>query len=106
MSVCLDYQAVRYKVKNPVKVSFKTQLFAALFLLAVLVFKVWLRIETTNQGYILAKEKQETVSLDMQRRELELQLSVLERADNLRARARKTLGLASLNPAQAVKIIY
>jgi hypothetical protein len=106
MSVCLDYQAVKYKVKKPLAVSFRMQFCAALFLLSVLVLKVWVRIENTNYGYILAKEKQVTVDLDMQRRELELQLSVLERTDNLTHRARKQLGLVSLNPAQAKKIYY
>lgn len=106
MSVCLDYQAVKYKVKKPIVVSFRMQFFAALFLLAVLVLKVWIRIENTNLGYVLAKEKQNTVDFDMQRRELELQLSVLERTDNLTHRAKKQLGLAALNPAQAKKIFY
>ena len=106
MSVCLDYQAVKYKVKKPVSVSFRTQFFAAAFLLAVLVLKVWVRIEGTNLGYVLAKEKQITVDLDMQRRELDLQLSVLERTDNLSRRAKQLLGLRSFNPAQAKKIFY
>ena len=104
MSVCLDYQAVNYRIKKPLAVSFRFQLIAALLLLSVLVFRVWLRIESTNLGYILAKEKQTTVALDMQRRELELQLSVLERSDNLAKRANTKLGLTMLNPNQARKI--
>jgi len=106
MSVCLDYQAVKYKVKKPISVSFRLQFSAAFFLLAVLVLKVWVRIENTNYGYVLAKEKQVTVDLDMQRRELELQLSVMERTDNLTQKAKKQLGLVSLNPAQARKVYY
>lgn len=106
MSVCLDYQAVNYRVKKPVAVSFRFQILSALFLLAVLALKVWLRIESTNSGYTLAKAKQLTVDLDMQRRELELHLSVLERADNLTSRAKKDLGLGVLDPKQAKKIFY
>lgn len=106
MSVCLDYQAVGYKLKKPIVVSFRFQLFAAVFLLSVLILRVWLRIESTNLGYILAAERQKTVELDMQRRELELHLSVMERADNLSKKAALVLGLKALNPNQARKISY
>ena len=71
-----------------------------------LAFKVWVRIECTSLGYVLAKEKQSTVALDMQRRELDLQLSVLKRADTLSKKAHTKLGLVALNPKQARKIIY
>ena len=106
MSVCLDYQTVKYRTKKPIVISFRMQLCAAVLLLSVLVLKVWIRIEKTSLGYTLAKEKQITINLDMEKRELGLQLSVLERADNLSRRAKNELGLVDLNPQQAKKIIY
>lgn len=104
MSVCLDYQAV-YK-RKVFALSFRAQLLSALFLLLVLAFKVWVRIECTNLGYVVAKEKQETMDLDMERRELELRLSVLNRADTLAKKAHSKLGLMPLDPKQARKMIY
>lgn len=105
MSVCLDYQAV-YQKRRTIVVSIRTQLLAAVILLFALAFKVWVRIEATNLGYLIAKEKQTTISLDMERRELELQLSVVKRADNLSRKANLQLGLVQLNPRQARKIQY
>ena len=105
MSVCLDYQAV-YQKRRTIVVSVRTQLIAAIFLLLALAFKVWLRVESTNLGYLIGKEKQITVELDMERRELELQLSVLKRGDNLSRQANIQLGLLPLNPRQARKIQF
>jgi hypothetical protein len=105
MSVCLDYQSVYYR-RDTIKVSNRYQILAASFLLLVLAFKVWVRIECTNLGYVIAKEKQTTLALDMQRRELDLQLSVLKRTDNLSKKAKTVLGLVALDPRQARKINY
>ena len=105
MSVCVDYQAV-YQKRRPIVVSVRTQLFAAVVLLLALAFKVWLRIEATNVGYLIGKEKQVTIALDMERRELELQLSVLKRGDTLSRKAQVQLGLFPLKPRQARKIHY
>ena len=41
----------------------------------------------------------------MQRRELELELSVLMRPDNLTRAAEKRLGLVAMNPAQMRRIV-
>jgi len=105
MSVCLDYQSV-YQRRGAVRVSVRSQVIAALFLLVVLAFKVWVRIECTNLGYVVAKEKQLTMNLDMERRELELQLSVLKRADTLAKKAHSKLGLVALDSRQAKKFTY
>ncbi len=105
MAVCLDYQAVYYK-RNEAAVSWKLQFFAGLLLLAALLCKVWIKVESVELGYHVAKERQKTVALDMERRELELQLSVLLRNDNLSSMAQKRLGLYSLNPRQARRIAY
>ena len=103
MAICLDYQAVSYPRKSIV-ISVKVQVFFAVLLLASLVSKVWIQICTTDLGYQLAKERQAAVNIDMERRELELELSVLMRPDNLSELAKKRIGLAQLNPNQARKI--
>jgi len=105
MAVCLEYQAV-YCSRKDHAVSLRTQIAAALFLLIVLCSKVWVKVESVDLGYQLARERNTAVALDMERRELELQLSVLLRADNLAHRAAARLGLQPLNGRQAVKIRY
>ena len=105
MSVCLEYQSVYYK-KRESALTLKWQVIATSLLLVALIGKVWIKIECTDFGYRVAREMQKTVALDMQRRELELQLSVLLRADNLTSTAQKRLGMVPLNPKQARKIQY
>jgi len=92
MAVCLDYQAV-YKSKRGVLVSLPVQLTAAVLLLMALSFKIWVKYETTGLGYELAKQRQITVARDMERRELELHLSILQRPDRLASTATHRLGL-------------
>lgn len=104
MAVCLDYQSV-YCRRSSVAISVKAQLIAAVFLLLALSAKVWIKIESTDIGYRLAKERQTTIDLDMQRRELELARSVLLRPDNLTKMTKARLGLGSLRPDQARKIV-
>ncbi len=103
MAICLEYQQV-YQRNIKIGHKLRWQIAAASVLLAVLAAKVWLKIETTDLGYELAKERQRTIALDMQRRELELQLSVLTKPDYLAKLANQKLGLRALKPNQAVKI--
>ena len=103
MAVCLEYQSV-YSRRDKVVISVRMQIVAAALLLCALVGKVWIKIETTDLGYQLAKERELKVSLDMERREYELQRSVLLRTDNLSRVAQQKLGLMPLNPANARKI--
>jgi hypothetical protein len=103
MAICLDYQAVYYR-RQPLYFSLHLQVAAALILLAALAARVWIRIETTDLGYRLARERQRAVALDMERRELELHLSVLHRPDTLVKQAKTRLGLTVLNPKQAWKV--
>lgn len=105
MAICLEYQAVYCNRRDKV-VSLRMQIAAAVFLFAVLCCRVWIKIESVDLGYQLAKQRQRTIALDMQRRELELQLSVLLKADNLARSAERRLGLGPLSPKQAVKIDY
>ena len=103
MAVCLDYQSI-YLKRDYARVSFRTKLVCAAVLLSALAFKIWIKIETTDIGYQLARERSRSVELDQRRRELELELSVSLRPDNLARRAQKELGLSALNPGQARKI--
>lgn len=103
MAICLEYQAV-YADRRSVKVSLRSQILAAMVLLAALGTKVWLKLEITDLGYQIAQEREQTVTLDMERRELELQHSVLMRPDRLAGSAKVRLGLKTLNPAQARRV--
>ena len=105
MAVCLDYQHV-YTHRTAVVISGRFQAITVILLVAALAGKVWLSNRSTAVGYQLAREQSRTVALDMQRRELELELSVLMRPDTLTRAARKSLGLLPLNPAQARKMSY
>ncbi len=104
MAVCLNYQAV-YGRRRGIVISVRLQVIAALLLLVTLGAKVWIKIESTDAGYQLAKERQHAGELDMEKREIELHLSVLTRADNLAQMAKQRVGLAALRPAQATKLV-
>jgi hypothetical protein len=105
MTVCLQYQSV-YVRRDDAAVSKKLQLLVACCLLCALVARVWVKLESTDVGYQLARERQKTVALDMERRELELQLSVLKRPDALAKSARAMVGLGEHLPGQTIKISY
>lgn len=105
MAVCLQYQSV-YVKREAMRVSGKLQLVGAVVLLALLGMKVWAKLEATDLGYSLARERQKTVALDMERRELELQRSVLMRPDTLSKTARDKVGLAEHSLEQTVKVVY
>ena len=103
MSVWLQHQAVLGR-REKVWWMWHFQVGAGLLLLIALVTRVWIRIETTDLGYDLGREHEKMVQLDMERRELELQLSVLTRKVNLARQAKDKLGLVPLQPNQAWKI--
>jgi hypothetical protein len=105
MAVCLDYQNV-YAPRRAIVISTRIQLAVLVLLVVAFSGKVWLSVRSTDLGYQLAREQQRAVELDMTRRELELELSVLMRPDTLSRAARKNLGLVPLNPAQARKMTY
>lgn len=104
MAVCLDYQSV-YAKKEKIIISVRMQVIAALLLLISLIAKVWANVESTDLGYQLARERQQAIAYDMERRELELQLSVLLRPDNLGKRAKKALGMEPLDASRTRKIM-
>ena len=103
MAVCLDYQTV-YSRRDTIVISVKMQIILASMVLALLGLKVWMKLEITELGYQTAKQRQETMELDLRRRELEMERSVILRHDNLQAAAAKRLGLKPLSPTQARKI--
>ena len=104
MAICLEYQAV-YCSKKARVASLRVQLLAAVVLLSVLVARVTLKIQGTHLGYALAREQKLAVELDMERRELQLQKSMLLRPDSLEKAARG-LGLRALDPNQARRVGY
>ncbi len=104
MAVCLDYQTVCQR--RSLVISVQVQAMTALVLLLALVLKVWIKVESTQLGYELANERKMTMEQDMLRRELELELSVMLRPDQLLHRAQTQLKLDRLNPDQARKVIY
>jgi len=77
------------------------ELLAAIILFAVLVFRIWIKIETTDLGYALASQRTEAIELDMQRRELELALSILQKGETIHSRGSKELGMIPMESRQA-----
>jgi hypothetical protein len=105
MAVCLQYQSV-YVKREAAVVSLRVQIAAAVLLLAVLGARVWMKLEATDLGYQLARERSRMVELDMERRELELQRSILLRPDSLSAAARKMAALDDSGVEQSFRVVY
>jgi len=105
MAVCLRYQAV-YVRRERDAVSKKAHLVLASLLLVVLSARVWMKLEATDLGYQFARERQKTVALDMERREMELQLSVLNRPDALAKTAVEHLHLSERRSDQVIRVSY
>jgi hypothetical protein len=99
MAICLEYQAV-YLDRNQALTSIKRKFLAASLLFCVLLGRVWVKIETTSLGYSIAREHDNTVSLENEKSELELKRSVLLRRDVLAQEGMK-LGLKPLSYRQA-----
>jgi cell division protein FtsB len=105
MTVCLQYQSVY--VKREVKASStRMQLLAAVVLLGVFAVRVWAKLEATDIGYQVARQRQQMVKLDMERRELELQRSLLLRPDSLARSARDRVGLSDHSLDQTITVTY
>ena len=103
----LNYQLVfEKKEKKTAAFSVHAQIACAIVLLVALSARVWMRVKATDLGYELAKERELTVSLDMERRELELQRSLLIRPDALKEQAEKRLALHPLVSHEAMVIRY
>jgi hypothetical protein len=105
MAVCLQYQSV-YVKREAAVVSLRVQVVTALALLLVLGARVWVKLQATDAGYQLARERSRTVELDMERRELELQRSILLRPDSLNSAARKMASLGEHRAERTIRIGY
>ena len=105
MEACLGFQSI-YQCAVKEKSSLRTQIILGLLLFVALAVKVWIKLEVTDIGYKLAAETSTAIEFDMERRDLELQLSVIKRPDNLTRMAEERLGLKELNPEQARKIRF
>lgn len=103
MAVCLDYQSVA-NVSREQGLPLKVQVTVVALLALALAARVWVKHECTDLGYRLADEKERTVALDMRRRELELQHSVLIRRESLESAARQRLNMILPHPKQVIVI--
>lgn len=103
MAVCLEYQSVS-TVARPEGLPLRVQVAVVAMLALALAARVWVKHECLDLGYSLADEKERTVALDMQRRELELQHSVLVRRESLATAASQRLKLVVPHPKQIIEL--
>ena len=103
MAVCLEYQTVLAKPKAD-NLPLRVQISVVFILALALGTRVWVKHECTDLGYQLAQEREYAVALDLKRRELELERSVLLRRENLAAAASSRLNLRSPHPSQVIEI--
>lgn len=103
MAVALYHQSI-YAPRSTIKVSVRGQVIIALLLMLALSMRIFIRVQITDVGYDLARERQRAMQIDMERQETKLTLSFLLRGDNLSEAARAQLGLEPLNPSRARRI--
>jgi hypothetical protein len=104
MALSLEYDTAMLPTQlSSFKISTRVQLGAGLLLIAALLVKVWLRIEITDYGYELARQRQQMIELDRAERSLHFDLSSLTKRDNLESLARP-LGLRPTEPSQVWKV--
>lgn len=103
MAIALDYQTV-YCANHARSRSLRWHAIAALLLVCSLATKIWVKLEITDLGYQLSSEKSRSMALDMERRELELQRSVLLREDRLTASAAERLRFSVPQKAQILRL--
>lgn len=105
MAVSVPYQSSIPRVQALPGSSVAFAVFSGMLVLVTLVFRIWANIESTELGYELAKSRSQYVQLDLERREFELQRSVLMRNAHLRRRAKIELGLEPLRPDQGKHVL-
>jgi hypothetical protein len=93
MAVCLDYQSVTIRREEEFVVSWRKYLVLGIILLSVLALRVRNRHLEVAYGYQIHKEHELTESLNVEKEDLEYQVSVLTRFENLRDEADKRLKL-------------
>ncbi len=104
MSVCLGYQAV-YLDRETHTSRTRLHILALILLFVSLSYKVWLKLEVVELGYLIAESRKEAVLLDRERQELELQYSVLTRPDLLEKYAVERLGLFPPRAERVLRIV-
>lgn len=104
MAACLQNQAV-YCVPRSREGHGYFLLSACVLLFLALSLKVAVRVSSTDLSYRLARETQLAIDYDIERRDLELQLTVLKRPDTLQRMAEQRLGMRPFNPDQARYIL-
>ncbi len=104
MAVCLDYQSVY--VKKVKTVSNRLTILASFFLMSVLIFHVWIRSEKISLGYNIAAAQNKTEEYNTIKKDLAMQLSVVERYDNLMDIASKRLGFSQESKSQIFTLEY
>ncbi len=104
MAVCLDYQSVY--VKNVKTVSNKLTILASFFLMSVLIFHVWIRSEKVSLGYNIATAQNKTAEYSTIKKDLEMQLSVIGRYDNLMNLSQKRLGFSQESKSKIFTLEY
>jgi hypothetical protein len=103
MSICLGYQAV-YLDRRSTSFCARLHLLTLALLIVSFTYKVFIKIEEVDLGYRIAEVRKDTVLLDMQRQEMELQYSVATRPDLIEQRARNKLDLMPSEPHQITRI--
>ncbi|WKZ56634.1 MAG: hypothetical protein QY326_07855 [Bdellovibrionota bacterium] len=103
MAIALEYQTV-YCPTHVRTQSLRWHVVAAVFLMLALASKIWVKLEITDLSYALSAEKTRAMGLDMERRELELQRSVLLREDRLARLAQERLQLTLPARGQVMKL--
>lgn len=104
MAVCLDYQSVY--VKNVKVQSHKLLILSSLFLMFVLIFHVWIRAQKVTLGYQIAQAQNKTLEYATIKKDLQMQLSVVKRYDNLMGLAKSRLGLDPEVASEVITLEY
>jgi hypothetical protein len=103
MAVCLDYQSVSIRSDEEIAVSWRKYLILGLILLCLIALRVRNRHLEVAYGYQLHQENELTERLNTEKQDLEYQVSVLTRFENLRDEADKRLKLVS-SPKSVVRV--
>lgn len=100
---CLTFQSVYCDSREHTQ-SFRLYLLAATVLIFALCGRIWISVASTRVGYELAQVRKEIRAVDSERRELELQRSVLLKRTTLEQLATERLGLTRSKTDQIYQI--
>lgn len=104
MAACLDYQVIPSRSGGDVKpISWRKQTLSIGLLLVAIGYRVHNRHLETQYGYDIHSEHKLSMELKAEKKDLEYQLSVLNRLENIRNRASETLSLGEITKSQILK---